>query len=61
MFQARCDSQDAESEAENLRNMLTGVMVDVVGTTAQLEQEALSLKTLKRDIAEVATGLVLGC
>ncbi|CAK9086509.1 Sodium channel protein type 10 subunit alpha (Peripheral nerve sodium channel 3) (PN3) (Sensory neuron sodium channel) (Sodium channel protein type X subunit alpha) (Voltage-gated sodium channel subunit alpha Nav1.8) [Durusdinium trenchii] len=34
-------------------NMLTGVMVDVVGTTAQLEQEEQSLKTLKRDIADV--------
>ncbi|CAK9062818.1 unnamed protein product [Durusdinium trenchii] len=36
-----------------LMNMLTGVMVDVVGTTAQLEQEEQSLKTLKRDIADV--------
>ncbi|CAE7150573.1 ttll6 [Symbiodinium pilosum] len=36
-----------------LMNMLIGVMVDVVGTTAQLEQEEQSLKTLKRDIADV--------
>lgn len=33
--------------------MLTGVMVDVIGTTAQLEQEEKSLATLKRDIADV--------
>ena len=33
--------------------MLTGVMVDVVGTTAQMEQEEQSLKMLKRDIADV--------
>lgn len=38
----------------DLRNMLIGVMVDVVGTTAQMEQEEQSLKTLKRDIADVA-------
>mmetsp|Transcript_342 Transcript_342/g.907 ORF Transcript_342/g.907 Transcript_342/m.907 type:complete len:575 (+) Transcript_342:32-1756(+) len=38
-----------------LMNMLTGVMVDVVGTTAQLEQEEQSLKTLKRDIADVVS------
>ncbi|CAJ1357249.1 unnamed protein product, partial [Effrenium voratum] len=38
-----------------LMNMLTGVMVDVVGTTAQLEQEEQSLRTLKRDIADVVT------
>lgn len=36
-----------------LMNMLTGVMVDVVGTTAQTEQEEQSLKMLKRDIADV--------
>jgi len=36
-----------------LMNMLIGVMVDVVGTTAQMEQEEQSLKTLKRDIADV--------
>lgn len=36
-----------------LMNMLTGVMVDVVGTTAQMEQEEQSLKMLKRDIADV--------
>eukprot|EP00439_Symbiodinium_sp_Y106_P061641 s216_g9.t1 len=33
--------------------MLIGVMVDVVGNTAQIEQEEQSLKTLKRDIADV--------
>ena len=37
----------------SIRNMLTGVMVDVVGTTAQMEQEEQSLKMLKRDIADV--------
>ncbi|CAE7358880.1 unnamed protein product [Symbiodinium microadriaticum] len=36
-----------------LMNMLIGVMVDVVGNTAQIEQEEQSLKTLKRDIADV--------
>ena len=40
--------------SDDLRNMLIGVMVDVVGTTAQMEQEEQSLKTLKRDIADVA-------
>jgi len=35
--------------------MLTGVMVDVVGTTAQTEQEEQSLKMLKRDIADVVS------
>ena len=38
-----------------MMNMLTGVMVDVIGTTAQLEQEEKSLATLKRDIADVVT------
>lgn len=40
--------------------MLTGVMVDVVGTTAQEEQEEQSLRMLKKDIADVAIWL-RGC
>ncbi|CAE7571544.1 unnamed protein product [Symbiodinium natans] len=36
-----------------LMNMLIGVMVDVVGNTAQIEQEEQSLKNLKKDIADV--------
>lgn len=41
--------------------MLTGVMVDVVGTTAQEEQEEQSLRMLKKDIADVAIWLRRGC
>lgn len=40
--------------------MLTGVMVDVVGTTAQEEQEEQSLRMLKKDIADVAIWLTRG-